>query len=96
MEHKYDQDVLMERGLCFCIICKGAESSLTKECCGMVLDEMVQNLITAGKTDFINGMWINYLKPLTSKQDYKQKLKAFDADMTDSEADEITNERFDD
>jgi len=45
-------------GLKYCIICKGAESSLTTECCERKLTEKEDQDISHGRLDFINSSWI--------------------------------------
>ena len=44
-------------GLCNCIVCGGAENSLTKECCGYKINSTVLNEITEGKVDYVGNKW---------------------------------------
>lgn len=47
-------------GLFACIICGGAEGSLTTECCGRQLTEQEERRIyTVGDLNFRNGQWVN-------------------------------------
>ena len=44
--------------LAFCTTCKGAEGSLTTECCGRPMTEEETNRVyRVGDLDFIDGEW---------------------------------------
>ena len=78
MEHKYSmcnvKDESACAGLLDCIVCGGAESSLTKECCERKLIGEEAALISKGVLDFIDGKWVmmdfekEYILPLHCKE----------------------------
>lgn len=41
-----------------CSVCHGSEGSLPRECPGAVMSIKVQDLVAAGKIDFVDGKWI--------------------------------------
>lgn len=47
-------------GLSFCTVCKGAEGSLTSECCGRpITEEEEHKIYVEASLDFKNGEWVN-------------------------------------
>jgi hypothetical protein len=44
-------------GLALCIVCRGAEGTLTSECSGRPLSEHEEADIMAGRLDYIDGVW---------------------------------------
>ena len=51
---------ICDGGLAVCEVCNGAESSLPTECPGHPISIDMQDLISAGKCDFINNKWEKY------------------------------------
>ena len=49
---------ICDGGLALCVICGGAEGSLTTECCGRKLTKDEQKLIMNGALDFQDNRWI--------------------------------------
>lgn len=47
---------ICQGGLEFCTVCKGAESSLTTDCCGSILSDSQQYAVSCGD-DFVQGKW---------------------------------------
>ncbi len=47
-----------EGNLASCTTCKGAEGSLTTECCGRpITEEEVHRIYEVGDLDFVDGKW---------------------------------------
>jgi hypothetical protein len=65
MKHEYvkhdkceiDNCLICDGGLLVCTVCKGAESSLTTECCGKPLTDKDQYCVSNGD-DYENGKWV--------------------------------------
>ena len=56
---KYDECRICNSGLAWCLVCGGAEGSLTTECCGrMITEEEEYRIYNLGKLDFKNGVWV--------------------------------------
>lgn len=49
--------LICEGGLSVCVVCGGAESSLTSECCGRKLSDKEQYAVSCGD-DYKNGKWV--------------------------------------
>ncbi len=49
--------------LAVCKVCKAYEGSLTTECPLVIATSEQQDLVYAGKLDFINGKWVEIEKP---------------------------------
>ena len=49
-----------EQGLGYCDVCKGAEASLTTDCCGRKITESEDMCIMGGTLDYVKGNWITY------------------------------------
>ena len=64
-------------GLAFCTVCKGAEGSLTTDCCGRpITEEEEYKIYNLGILDFRDGKWVN--KPNYRRVVRKESLKEGD------------------
>lgn len=55
--HSEGNCMFCDGGLASCVVCNGAEGSLTTECCGYKLDEKTQDKIYKEGLDFKDGKW---------------------------------------
>jgi hypothetical protein len=49
---------ICDGGLAICVVCGGAEGSLTSHCAGERLDVAQLDRVYAGETDYKNGKWV--------------------------------------
>lgn len=51
---------ICDGGLAYCTVCKGAEGSLTTDCCGRPLTAIEEaEICRLGGVDFIGGQWVS-------------------------------------
>jgi len=50
---------ICDGGLCHCVVCGGAEGTLTTECPGVRVSEAMHDSVYAGRLDFRDGQWID-------------------------------------
>ena len=55
--HKYNEDLMVEKGLALCEVCRGGEGELTTECPGREMTDEELEKSYAGKLDYSNGTW---------------------------------------
>lgn len=46
-------------GLALCTVCGGGEGSLPTDCPGEKMTDLVEASVYAGRTDYVNGEWVD-------------------------------------
>ena len=79
MEHIYEKHQecddqhcdVCDGGLAICVVCGGAEGTLTTDCQGRAMSEEEQEAVHKGQIDFVEGRWITLVTRTAFTQWYQ-------------------------
>ena len=72
-----------EGGLANCVVCGGAESSLTSECCGYRIPPGISDQVSMGTLDYEGGIWFRPTKMLPEMTTIKMQMGVLSARWRD-------------